>query len=269
MKPQHSKYDREPELHEIYERLLTIFDQDVEKSLFPEIDRVDHFIQLFRLQGKLWLSLYEADSWELIRFVYGGIEGALGMSKLATKFSQDSFNLFIDQVSAAATNPASVKQDQIPDSLGLKLVPVMLVNRCFRIAFVCMMHYKVTIEGLIKAARKGHCEAFHALVSLDSAFLLSDFGQRFLVEAELRNDIDFKDALADALAYNPRIWSLKGRRNQYAFLMLWLLGDFKYRTDRQWADFFADHGFDSWADPANVRRNRERYKLPKLRRPKK
>ena len=78
-------------------------------------------------------------------------------------------------------------------------------------------------------------------MKLDSAFLYSPYGRGILIEAELRNDHEFKMQLVDGLEPDREFWSLKGKRNHYMFLTLYMLGDYAYRDNEAWADFFASH----------------------------
>ena len=258
--------DKEAKLHEIFDRLMRQFDQDPEADLYPRIDNLDFFIHLFRLQGRLWLHFYEVEPWSLIRFVFAGSEAAFGMETLSEKASPEAITQLVDKLSAAVAGSNVVNEEAISDSMKLVAVPLTLINRCFRVFLVCQLQYKVPIQQIISEARAGSREAFLDLVKLDSTFLLSDFGSKFLVEAELRQDHQFRLDLADVLNPDPVFWSLKGKRKPYALLTLWMLDDLAYRTDREWAEFLVQHGFHDWADPGNVRRARERYNLPKLKR---
>ena len=70
--------------------------------------------------------------------------------------------------------------------------------------------------------------------------------------------------LVDELEPDPKFWSLKGKRNHYMFLTLYMLDDYAKRDDEAWANFFACHDIANYSDVNNVRMQRNRYNLRQI-----
>lgn len=262
MESEEGKYEKEPELHKIFDQLMQRFDEDPEADLTPQIDNLESFLALYNLQGKPgWLHFYESKPWDLIRFILGGSEAAFGLDTLPEEMSAGDLTRLLEKLDLADRDPKSVKPDLIDDSIKLKAIQLFLVNRCFRVNYVCMLQYKIPISFLILEAMAGDIDSFLDLVKLDSSFLYSEYGIKNVSEAELSNDDKFKMALADALEPDPAFWSLKGKRNHYMLLTLSMLDDYVNRSDKDWADFFAAHDIEKYSDVTNVRMQRKRYNL--------
>lgn len=262
MKSDERKYEKEPELHTIFDRLIRRFDQDPEADLTLRIDNLESFLELYGLQGSAdWLHFYERDPWDLFKFTLAGSEAALGLDPLSEEMSIDGLTKILEKLIKADIDPKSVKLDLIDDSIKLKAVQLILANRCLLVGYVCMLQYNISIPILIQKARTGDIGSFLDLVKLDSTFLFSEYGIEIVSESELRNDYQFKMDLADALEPDPIFWSLKGKRNHYMFLALWMLDDYAHRSDKDWADFFAAHDIEKYSDVTNVRIQRKRYNL--------
>ena len=252
----------ERKLHTIFDRLMQRFDEDPEADLTPPIDNLESFLALYDLQGKPgWMHFYESKPWDLIRFILGGSEAAFGLDTLPEEMPAGYLTQLLEKLDLADRDPKSVKPDLIDNSIKLKAIQLILANRCYRINYVCMLQYKIPISFLIPEAMAGNVNSFLALVKLDSTFLYSEFGIKYVSEAELRNDYKFKMALADALEPDPVFWSLKGKRNHYMLLTLSMLDDYLNRSDKDWADFFAAHDIAKYSDVTNVRMQRKRYNI--------
>lgn len=258
------EYGSEPELHRIFDMMMERYDRDPNADLRPKIDHVDQFLSLYRLQGcPLWLQYYELNSWQLMRFLLHGSEGAFDLIPLSENPTSSEVTDTMQKMLSALKDDSQVKPDLISEHIKLNAVQVLLANRCLQVGYVCLLRYKAPIQLLIEEAKKGSIDAFLDLIKLDSAFLYSPYGRQILLEAELRNDDVFKGYLVDELEPQPKFWSLKGKRNHYMFLTLYMLDNYAYRNDEAWADFFAAHDIDKYSDVNNVRVQRKRYNLSK------
>ena len=254
--------DKEAQLHDIFNSLMELFDRDPEADLTPKIDDIEPFPALYGFQGcTSWLRMYELDPWELIRILFCGSEAAFGLSPLPEMPTSEKVTQLLDGFSKAVDDPKLVSPELIDDSVKLKAVQLVLASRCLRVGYVCLLQYKVSISTLIQNAREGDVDSFLCLVRLDSTFLYTKYGRAIVLEAELRNDFEFKMDLADALEPDPKFCSLIGKRNHYMFLTLWMLGDYANRSDNDWADFFALEDIETYSDTTNVRMQRKRYNL--------
>lgn len=259
-------YESERELHRIFKMMMERFDNDPEADLSPKIDYADQFLNLYRLQGSPpWLRFYELDPCQLTRFMLQGMEEAIGLEPLSEEVTPAELTGIIDKLLLALKGESEVDPDLISDNVRLLAIPLMLVSRCLQVIHVCQLQYKQPIQILIVEAAACDVDAFLDLVKLDSSFLYTPYGRRMVLEAELKNDLQFKMNLTDVLEPDPKFWSWKGKRKQYAMLMLFALGDFAYRTNSEWADFLSQHGFSDWADSENVRKARDRYGLSRLK----
>ncbi len=257
----------EPDLHKIFDRMMERFDEEPDRDMTPQIDHLDQFLYLYATQGwQPWLQYYELSGWELIRFIYGGSEKAYGLDPLSEQFTHEELTAVMGKFSAAMDDPKLVKTELMSEDIKLRAAQVILASRCFQISNVCWFQYKAPISALIQSAREGSADSFLCLVKLDSTFLYSDYGRQMVIQAELRDDHDFKRGLVDALEPDPKFWSLEGKRNHYVFLTLFSLGDYADRSDREWADFLAAHDFEQYCEVNNVRMQRNRYNLTRLKR---
>ncbi|HWR84175.1 MAG TPA: hypothetical protein VN285_12815 [Candidatus Deferrimicrobium sp.] len=220
------EYESEPELHRIFDMMLERFDSNPNRDLTPQIENVDEFLILHRLQGSsLWLQYYELEPRELMRFVLADSEKASGLDPLKTDPTPEEVTSTFERMLLALKDKSNVKEDLISDNIKLRAVQLLLANRCLAVSYVCLLQYKEPIASIIVQAMNGDEDAFLDLVKLDSAFLYSPYGTKFVLEAELRNDFKFKYDLANELDPDPKFWSLEGKRNHYIFLTLANLGD--------------------------------------------
>lgn len=255
-------------LHRLYDNALKLYDTFGEEWLFPSASEKDRFLSLYRLHGSQdWTRLYELPAEDLVTLAYSGMEKALGIPSLDGEKNESDAREMLYRFLEVNSSLDAIDSKLIDPTVATRIVPIFLAMRCLKVGFVSFVQYREPIISLIVDARKGDKEAFVCLVKLDSTFLTTSYGQQIITEAELTQDIQFKDDLSDALLPDPNFWSLKYERNFYALLMLFQLDDFAHRSNDEWADFLSAHGFDNFADAENVRKTRARYGLRIIEKP--
>lgn len=256
----------EQQLHRLFKTLLALFDMVVDNDwpLPPKIPQaLVHWHK--ELGSKPWIDNYERTFTDLIESAIKTLENVVGdllSILIGTQRVEPSERVkhmkrlwwFFD-----TTNEA----ESIKDAKAMKIYPAIMQLRCAVIKFVCHLRLQEPIESLIEKAKNYDCEAIANLVKLDPTFIETNYCRQAIQEATLRRDSMFFAFLSRSLKPSQRFWSLKGKRQYFAFYCLYNLGDFAKRKNADWSAFLIQHGFMQYGESNNVRRQRERYGLTK------
>ena len=142
----------------------------------------------------------------------------------------------------------------------------MITTRALKTILTCRLRFGTTITELVRLAKEGDEVALLKLAKLDTTFLTTEFARKILREVELKQDIEFKKKLSNAIKPMKNFWTLKHpKKNLRDALALWVLSQLGYedRPYTEWANFFGEQDYDNLASDQYVAKACKRYDIPK------
>lgn len=254
------------ELKAAFGAALNIFDEIFKyDGPFPE-GKSESFIEQYERLGALdWHQFYGKES-EAVNLLFDEFAPEIVLTKIQDNSIIKDIAHIEKQLNSLNENLSPKQLRDLKDKALTSGIRWMIISRVLKVSLISCFRYQIPISELINLSKEGDINAFLKLVKLDSTFLATGFGGKFLRKIELKQDPKLKEKLAKSLKPEENFWTLKHpRKNLRDALALWILSNLGYvdKSYSLWADFMDDQGFENLTTEQNIASIVKRYKIPK------
>ena len=225
----------------------------------------DKMIEWYRESGSPdWLEFYNIDIETAANGFQETLGSPFGISEINDESDIEAIAEFLEgllHIIETEFEPSG----ELLDLNSLTTDPKFLLSvRAIRISLWCILQYKCSIGDLLEKCKEMDTNAMLKMIKLDSTFLSTELGRRFLSEMELQNNLKLRKKVAQSINSREGFWKLKGGKvhvNDFFALSFMSQIGFQDRQNPVWAEFLSEHGFDNLADAGAVKEARKRCNL--------